>query len=567
MPAPVRNSIFISYAHADRPRLSAFETHLEALTHRGASIWRDRDLRAGDDWLHLIDERMCEASCALLMVSQAFLASSFIREQELPRLLDLHHRKQLRIFWVPMETSAWEVTRLTEIQAAHDPMQPLWSLAPDMQSKAIVGVCKAVAEHLGQLGTRNAGEIHDILDRVRAAIPASDRLTFGELLPGGRSSLVCTGRRADRDVVVKILLDGPLDRWTDEFRTAVDRAKRLHHECFITLLDDFFIDVPHPVLVLERLPAQPLRDVLARDGRFPVDRVTQMLMDVAGALDLLHREGGVHGVLMSDNVFVHDRNGGLLLSAVSVSSFLSRTLPWQEFLAAGQSAATYLVPEQYYGEPLTALSDQYALGQIALEMLHGVPPVTIQRPADLDTKRRFFEAPMTFVPEGETWTVEHPWLRRILARMLHRSPADRYPTLRDVIRDLQRVEADAYATARHAYAMRISPDAAFFTAFYVRFFERCPDAAPLFGDVAQQAKKLREAAASLLDFNGDREPNTLTAHVAAHRNPGIRQTHFEAFLAAFLETLTAFGATPREIEAWRVVFQPALRYLAPPEAV
>ena len=562
MSTAVRRSVFVSYAHEDRPRLTPFEGHLEALTHRGASIWIDREIQAGDDWLQRIERQMHEASCALLMVSRGFLASEFIREKELPRLLDLHDQGRLRIFWVALEPCAWELTRLQALQAAVDPRRPLWTLPTEEQDQASVAVCKAVADHMGQLGTRHPGEVDEIVDRMRTALGGQERLTFGELIGGGRSSVVCSGTRAGRDVVLKILLDHRLARWTPEFQAAVARARGLHHDCFITLLDDFFTGVPHPMLVLERLDARPLSETLQREGRLGVDRVRAMLIEAAGALDLVHQQVGAHGVLTANNVFVNDRTGALLLSPVSVSSFLSRVQPWQEFLAE-PNAATYLLPEQYDGTPLTPLADQYSLALLALEMLHGVPPVQVTKPADFELKRRFFEDPLACIPADATWPDEHPLLKRILSRMLRRVPQERYPSLKAAARDLARVEPDANAIARRSYVTRVTSAEGFFTDFYARFFERCPDAAPLFSDVSRQADKLRGTAVALLDFDPDREPNALTAHQAAHRRPDITPAHFEGFLAAFLDTLEARGATARDLQAWRTVFQPALQYLAP----
>ena len=45
--------------------------------------------------------------------------------------------------------------------------------------------------------------------------------------------------------------------------------------------------------------------------------------------------------------------------------------------------------EQFYGASLSAQSDQYALGQLALEMLCGAAPVTVNSPADFEQKSCF----------------------------------------------------------------------------------------------------------------------------------------------------------------------------------
>jgi TIR domain len=56
-----------------------------------AEIWTDQDLKGGDDWRAEIELALDSATVAVLLISQEFLTSRFIRDEELPRIL----RRQL----------------------------------------------------------------------------------------------------------------------------------------------------------------------------------------------------------------------------------------------------------------------------------------------------------------------------------------------------------------------------------------------------------------------------------------------------------------------------------------
>lgn len=88
-------NIFISYAsydnHSQNPeekwldRLRQFLRPLEL--NNQISSWSDTQLTAGSNWQSEIRAEIEKADVAVLLVSPAFLASDFIRTEELPRLL------------------------------------------------------------------------------------------------------------------------------------------------------------------------------------------------------------------------------------------------------------------------------------------------------------------------------------------------------------------------------------------------------------------------------------------------------------------------------------------------
>lgn len=57
--------------------------------------WDDTRIPEGEDWKHQIDVALDQAIAAVLFISQDFLSSDFIYQEELPRVLARAHRGDL----------------------------------------------------------------------------------------------------------------------------------------------------------------------------------------------------------------------------------------------------------------------------------------------------------------------------------------------------------------------------------------------------------------------------------------------------------------------------------------
>jgi tetratricopeptide (TPR) repeat protein len=111
-------TVFISYSHQDEVWKDRLVRHLGALEREDAyTVWSDRKIAAGDGWRAEIERAMERARAAVLLISADFLISGFVRDEEIPRLLQRREKDGLRIIPLIVHPCTWkEVPWLAEIQ-------------------------------------------------------------------------------------------------------------------------------------------------------------------------------------------------------------------------------------------------------------------------------------------------------------------------------------------------------------------------------------------------------------------------------------------------------------------
>ncbi|PXX77737.1 TIR domain-containing protein [Rivihabitans pingtungensis] len=141
--------IFISYSHQDEDWKNRVVKQLRVLSRAGLDSWDDQRIDAGDDWHPEIQQAIERCDVAVLLISADFLTSSFIRDQEVPRLLQRRQEQGIRVIPLIVSPCQWRRIDWQEgIQGRPRDGKPL----------------SGMSQHDADLALSNlAGEIADLL--------------------------------------------------------------------------------------------------------------------------------------------------------------------------------------------------------------------------------------------------------------------------------------------------------------------------------------------------------------------------------------------------------------------
>jgi serine/threonine protein kinase/Tfp pilus assembly protein PilF len=247
--------------------------------------------------------------------------------------------------------------------------------------------------------------------------------------------------RLDRAVAIKVLLSNLSSN--PELRARFDREAKaissLSHPNICTLYDVGHQE-GHDFLVMEFLEGETLADRL-KTGPLPIDEVLKISIEIADALDKAHCRGMVHRDLKPANLFLTGHGAtkildfGLAKTAIDEDNWEGTTISSEHQLTGPGTAVgtvAYMSPEQARGEPLDARSDLFSFGVLLYEATTGCRPFMGATTAIL------FDAILNRPPKSVTeLNAKAPAaLERIITRLLAKSPASRYQSAQEVLKEL-----------------------------------------------------------------------------------------------------------------------------------
>ncbi|MFY0562784.1 protein kinase domain-containing protein [Archangium lansingense] len=270
--------------------------------------------------------------------------------------------------------------------------------------------------------------------------PDGQRYKVLEWMGGGAMGQVFRARDETlrREVALKFLLPRP--GLEAEALAEARAVARLAHENIVRIFDvSEWSGAPEepgvPFLVMECLEGEPLSALLKR-GRLEVRRALEVLDGICAGLVHAHERGIVHRDLKPGNVFL-TREGTVKLLDFGLSHLMAASAGLAPHLPAAGTPA-YMAPEQWRGEAQDARIDLWAAGVVLFEMLTGELPFGGARMGELRT-RVLSEAP---VPPVRARNPDVPLeVESLLATALAKDPARRYPTARELQRELHELRA------------------------------------------------------------------------------------------------------------------------------
>jgi eukaryotic-like serine/threonine-protein kinase len=158
------------------------------------------------------------------------------------------------------------------------------------------------------------------------------------------------------------------------FQREAEAAGALENENVAAAIDFGISEQGAPYIVMEYLVGESLADLLAREGRLPVARAAELVVQACRGVGAAHAAGIVHRDLKPHNLFVCRRQDGT--DFIKVLDFgVAKLQAADEASAATRTGtvigtAAYMAPEQARGEKVVDnRTDVYALGAILYELL------------------------------------------------------------------------------------------------------------------------------------------------------------------------------------------------------
>ena len=253
-----------------------------------------------------------------------------------------------------------------------------------------------------------------------------------------------------------------LDRFLLEART----ASALNHPniCTIYAVENALGEngVSQSFIAMELLEGQNL-DQKLRTGPLPTDKLLDIAIQLADALDAAHGRGIIHRDIKPANIFITQRG------QVKVLDFglakLSRPEMAMETIGATQDSPapvaanltspgatvgtiSYMSPEQARGEELDTRTDLFSLGTVIYQMATGKLPFTGA------TSAVVFHAILQLdpLPVQQLNATLPPKLEEIIEKLLEKDRDLRYQSAADLRGDLKRLKRDVESGRRMARA-------------------------------------------------------------------------------------------------------------------
>lgn len=254
-----RSNVFVSYSHEDKRWLEKLQPFLKTLERNyGIKPWDDTQIKPGSKWKDEIKKALEQTKVAVLLVSQAFLASEFITDEELTHFLKASEDKGLTILWVAVSPSTWQQSPIAQFQAANDPQRPLDSFSGSRLRNELVKIAQQILRTLEGTAAAAMRNVPPPTSSVDNAKPprGSARRDLPPFVTGAQASfyeraktavreslprlqtLVCLDPQADkRDIATaKQAIEQELNKLVEELGKAGGPSESVVDHCFTSLL-------------------------------------------------------------------------------------------------------------------------------------------------------------------------------------------------------------------------------------------------------------------------------------------------------------------------------------------
>ncbi len=218
---------------------------------------------------------------------------------------------------------------------------------------------------------------------------------------------------------------------------------RLEDHPNIVKLHKVTADDQYFYLVMEYVPGEDLKKFLSQTGPLSFTQALPIILQVAEALDYMHRFSIIHRDIKPANILINQQDA----STVKVTDFgIAKDLDkyFKTYTTAGYGTLPYISPEQLRDserihqreqseESIGPTSDLYSLGIVFFEMLTGTTPFHQMANKEIYSRKESGQPPLTLLFPSSVPSEG----RKIIQSLVEWNPKDRIQDARLLIKRLE----------------------------------------------------------------------------------------------------------------------------------
>ncbi len=218
------------------------------------------------------------------------------------------------------------------------------------------------------------------------------------------------------------------DEYEQRFYQEAKAAGRLSHPNIVTIYD---VGKSGEIayIAMEFLQGRELRDILNDGQRMPVEKVINVVAQVAQGLAYAHENGIIHRDVKPSNIMIV-RDGHVKITDFGIARMASAAVRTQTGMVLG--SPKYMSPEQVVGKLTDQRSDIFSLGVVLYEMLTGQAPFSGE-----NVNAIMYQTLNSVPPPPSTLSPNVPeMLNFIVAKALAKKLEHRYQDIKELAADL-----------------------------------------------------------------------------------------------------------------------------------